>query len=84
MPILVYDTGRANSSMTAVEKIKEERANNRKELMINPQKYLSRISALKDRVKENGTEIQMEKIDKLEKQFMAELQKNKERNDEER
>lgn len=84
MPILVYDTGRANSSMTAVEKIKEERANNRKELMINPQKYLSRISALRDRVKENGTKIQMEKIDKLEKQFMAELQKNKERNDEER
>lgn len=84
MPILVYDTGRANSKITAVEKIKEERNNNRKELMVDPEKYLSRIRNLKDRVSKNGTETQMKKIDELEKQFIAELQKNNERNEEER
>lgn len=51
---------------SVVECIRQTRYNDRKRLLANAEEYLKRIERLKARVK---TEIQMDKIEKLEEEF---------------
>lgn len=72
-PELVYVSG-DNRYVDSVVAIRTERQKNRRELLSNPHKYLTRIEELRKRVQ---TEEQMDRLDLLKSEFEAEVAKQK-------
>lgn len=75
-PEIVHIAGDGRYAST-VECIIDTRAKNRIQLLNNPEDYLKRINTLKNEVK---SETQIIKIEKLRRDFMQELEKNRDNN----
>lgn len=73
-PELVYVSG-DNKYPTAVEAVIAERSRNRQNLLRNSEGYLQRIYNLRERVKQNGIQQQLDRLGELEKLFQFELEK---------
>ena len=73
-PELVYVSG-DNKYPSAVEAVIAERSRNRQELLRNPEDYLQRIFNLKEKVRQNGIQQQMDRLEELEKSFQYEIKK---------
>lgn len=75
-PELVYVSG-DNRYPSAVEAVIAERSKNRQELLKNPEEYFQRINNLRAKVKQNGIQQQMDKLEELEELFQNEIEKQK-------
>ena len=67
--ICVAGDGRYSS---AVEAVVTQRTRNRQELLSNPEAYLKRIEKLRERVRKNGINAQLVRLDELEVEFKKE------------
>lgn len=71
-PELVFTSGDTKYS-TITEAINTERLKNRQELLRNSEQYFLRIQNLRERIKENGIEAQLDRLNQLEAEFREEL-----------
>ena len=58
---------------SAVEAVSVERLKNRQELLRNPEKYLKRIGALRERINKKGISAQLDRLEELENEFNKEV-----------
>ena len=77
-PELICISGDGKYS-SAVEAVTVERLKNRRELLRNPEKYLKRIEALRERVNKNGINAQLDRLEELENEFNKEVSLQNER-----
>lgn len=76
LPELIYDSSKDKKEKNIKELIMEARNQNKTELLKNPKTYLNRIQSLKERVRKKGIPEQMKKIEKLEEEFLRELEQS--------
>lgn len=75
-PKLIYSSKDSNESNT-IFAIENERQKEIKELIDNPIPFLKRIEKLKQRITQKGIQEQMERLDSLEQEFVAEVENNR-------
>lgn len=71
-PELVYTNGDERYS-SVVEAVIAERNRDRQRLLSEPEQYLNRIQELRKKIKINGIDAQLEKLDQLETEFRKEI-----------
>lgn len=74
LPKIIYDSTQDKRKKGIRQLITNIREQNKRELLREPQEFLKRIKKLKTRVMKSGTPSQIKRIEKLEKDFLRELE----------